>query len=172
MSVDPTAIAMTLDPTQQRMVGTARHGNTPFDVPFISQIDATFWQGGCANGLVLPTFIEHVVSLYPWEAYTVAHSLGSMLAVQMYDDLEGPDASWVLEIAQWVNACRAKGPTLLHCQAGLNRSSLVAARALMLDGHSADGAIELLREKRSPAVLCNPNFEQWLRGLGGHVDEH
>jgi len=62
-----------------------------------------------------------------------------------------------------VNACREDGPTLVHCQAGLNRSSLVAARALVLGGMTADDAIALIREKRSPACLCNPAFERWLR---------
>jgi hypothetical protein len=28
---------------------------------------------------------------------------------------------------------------------------------------SADEAITLIREKRSPPCLCNPAFERWLR---------
>jgi hypothetical protein len=28
---------------------------------------------------------------------------------------------------------------------------------------TADAAIALLRERRSPAVLCNQAFERWLR---------
>jgi protein-tyrosine phosphatase len=63
----------------------------------------------------------------------------------------------------WVNACRAAGPTLVHCQAGLNRSSLVIARALILSGMPSVAAIALIREKRSPACLSNPSFERWLR---------
>jgi hypothetical protein len=62
-----------------------------------------------------------------------------------------------------VTARRKTGPCLVHCQAGLNRSSLVVARVLMLEGATADEAIGLLREKRSPACLCNPAFEEWLR---------
>jgi protein-tyrosine phosphatase len=50
-----------------------------------------------------------------------------------------------------------------NCQAGLNRSSLVVASALMLEGASAAEAIRLIREKRSSACLCNPAFEGWLR---------
>jgi protein-tyrosine phosphatase len=42
-------------------------------------------------------------------------------------------------------------------------SSLVTARALVLSGLTADEAIALIREKRSPACLCNPSFERWLR---------
>jgi protein-tyrosine phosphatase len=51
----------------------------------------------------------------------------------------------------------------VHCQAGLNRSSLVVGRALMLGGMTADDAIVLIRRKRSPACLSNPSFERWLR---------
>jgi protein-tyrosine phosphatase len=64
-----------------------------------------------------------------------------------------------------VNTCRQAAPTLVHCQAGLNRSSLVAARALVLDGMTPDNAITLIRAMRSPACLSNPSFERWLRAL-------
>lgn len=79
----------------------------------------------------------------------------------MYDSSDQGFAQ-VDAIAAWVNVCRKDGPTLVHCQAGLNRSGLVAARALTLDGMNAADAIALLREKRSPAVLCNRSFESWL----------
>lgn len=163
---DPTAIDIDFDPREQRMRGVAVHGNVPFDVPFISQIDENLWTGGCQNGLILPRHIEHVVSLYPWESYqTLGRAkLFTDLKVRMYDTARGgPDPEHVRAIATWVNVCRSMGPTLAHCQAGLNRSGLVAAAALMLGGMSADEAITLLREKRSPAVLCNSAFIRWLR---------
>ncbi len=50
----------------------------------------------------------------------------------------------------------------MHCQAGINRSGLVTALALVEEGMKAVDAIALLRAKRSPAVLCNRAFEQWL----------
>ena len=162
MTQDPTRIDIAFDPTVQRMTGIMVHGNIPFDVPFISEIAANMWQGGCQNGLVLPPFIKHLVSLYPWEAYEIRHEIHSGLAILMYDRID-QEFSRVDAIAAWVNACRADGPTLVHCQAGLNRSSLVAARALVLEGMTADGAIKLLRDKRSSACLCNPSFERWLR---------
>ena len=82
----------------------------------------------------------------------------------MYDS-EDQALEQVEAIARWVNACRETGPVLVHCQAGLNRSSLVVARALMLAGKSAEDAISTLREKRSPACLCNHAFEEYLRAL-------
>lgn len=150
---DPTKIAIDFDPTVHRMKGIARHGNTPFDVPFISEIAPNLWH-----------FIEHVVSLYPWEAYILQEMPRTYLEVAMYDS-EDQGYQQVDELATWVNSRRKDGPTLVHCQAGLNRSSLVAARALMLDGMTADEAITLIRDQRSVACLCNPAFERWLRSL-------
>lgn len=163
-AIDPTRIEITFDPREQRMVGVARHGRTPFNVPYVSQITDDLWQGGCTNGLVLPPEIAHVISLYPWESYTAHHQTRSVLSVVMYDSND-QGYEQVDAIASWVNVCRKDGPTLVHCQAGLNRSSLVAARALMLDGMKATDAISLLREKRSPACLCNKSFESYLTAL-------
>lgn len=147
------------------MRGTAIHGDTPFDVPFISPIEPMLFQGGCKNGLVLPTEVRHLVSLYPWERYTIMRqNMSSELYVEMYDDLAGPGLEQIIALGNWVNVCRESGVTLVHCQAGLNRSALICASALMLgDGLSADEAVSLLRERRSPAVLCNRKFVSFLR---------
>lgn len=161
MNVDPTGIRLNLDPTKERMKGIAHHGHTPFDVPYISQIATNLWQGGCADGLVLPDLIEHVVSLYPWEAYTLTKMPKTFLEVQMFDSLDQA-TDQVKELAGWVNNRRKEGPVLVHCQAGLNRSSLIAGYALVLEGMSGKEAVKTLREKRSPACLCNPAFEQFL----------
>ena len=161
MSIDPTKIDIQFDPQRQHMVGISAHGLMHFDVPFISEILPDLWLGGCEDGLILPGFIEHLVSLYPWETYTVRHDLGSSLEVRMYDSVDQAFHQ-VDSIAAWVNSCREFGPTLVHCQAGLNRSSLVVGRALILSGMPAADAIALIREKRSPACLSNPSFERWL----------
>lgn len=166
-SQDPTKVKLQTnvkqekDPTLIRMKGTAIHGNTPFDVPFISQIEGNLWQGGCQTGLELPHFFKYIVSLYPWEAYQVKHELQGMVVVRMYDSLE-QSTDMVEALAHIVNEFVKEGPTLVHCQAGLNRSSLVAGRALMLQGKTAQEAVELLRTNRSPACLCNKAFEQYL----------
>jgi protein-tyrosine phosphatase len=159
---DPTAFEIDFDPLSRRMRGIAVHGNTPFDVPFMSEIAENLWTGGCEDGLILPINIEHLVSLYKWESYTIYHDLRTQLVVTAYDAHE-VDGDQIKALASWVNVCRKTGPVLLHCQAGLNRSNLVAAAALIIEGMDAPEAIALLREKRSPAVLCNPTFESWLR---------
>lgn len=61
--------------------------------------------------------------------------------------------------AQW----RSGTQVLIRCQAGVNRSGLVSALVLMIDGLSAPDAIALLRNRRSPFVLSNSHFEEWLR---------
>lgn len=168
-TIDPTAFAIDFDPRSRRMRGVAIHGNTPFDVPFISPIVAGFYQGGCEQGLRLPENIEHVVSLYKWERYTIHANLKSFHEVTMYDDSNEPNKENVLFLAKIVNLCREQGPTLVHCQAGLNRSGLIAATALILEGWSAREAIDYLREVRSPAVLCNRTFEDWLLSLDANA---
>jgi protein-tyrosine phosphatase len=65
-----------------------------------------------------------------------------------------------------------KGKTLVHCQAGLNRSGLVAAVALMKLGRTADEAIKLLRDSRSPMVLCNDTFVSQLHQLDYKMREN
>lgn len=159
---DPTRIDLQADPTKMVISGTARHGNTVFVCPVISHIEGNLWQGGCQNGLVLPTDIKHLVSLYPWEAFTVNHKLGSELSIVAYDSEPQHIAPMLDGLASWISACMDDGPTLVHCQAGLNRSGLVAALVLMKRGRSAREAIDLLRATRSPAVLCNKSFEAWL----------
>ena len=170
-TVDPTRIDIDSnganpwsDPLIQRMRGVAYHGNTPFDVPFVSHVEGNLYQGGCENGLVLPSFIKHVVSLYKWEAYTIPESDDPpvVVTVTMYDDSAGPDYENILELATTVHDFCEVGPTLVHCQAGLNRSGLVAGAALVLGGYTPEEAIRLLRDNRSPAVLCNKTFEAFL----------
>ena len=168
MRSDPTGIAISFDPRDQRMRGTAVHGDTPFDVSYISEIEPNLWQGGCRDGLVLPSFITDVVSLYPWERYIVRHELRSFLEVRMYDHAAKPVKAEVEMIADWINERRASGVVLVHCQAGLNRSGLVAATALIRSGHEPKAAIELLKSSRSSAVLCNPTFHEWVWRYAKH----
>ena len=164
---DPTAFDIRFDPRSRRMSGITAHKRMFFDVPFISEIAPNLWQGGCEAGLELPRFIKHLLSLYKWEGYNVVHRLRTQHIITMYDSLDQSTAQ-VDRWARWVNARRRTGAVLVHCQAGLNRSSLVTARALMAhdaENLTADQAISTIREKRSPAALCNQAFEDYLRRL-------
>lgn len=166
-AADPTYVPVEVinagrDPLVRRMRGVAYHGNTPFDVPFISEILPGFYQGGCEQGLLLPAHIEHVISLYKWERYIQHENVKTFHEVTMYDSSDGPDHDNIVELATLVNECRKQGNTLVHCQAGLNRSGLVAGAALVMSGMTGQEAIDTLRTSRSPAVLCNRTFADWL----------
>lgn len=77
--------------------------------------------------------------------------------------LEQSDAGRVIELARMAYARWVRGQrVLVRCQAGINRSGLVTALILMMSGMNAESAIKLIRERRSPHVLSNAYFEQWL----------
>lgn len=133
------------------------------DIPLVSHVTGDLWQGGCKNGIKLPDDFAFVVSLYPWEKYRLGPET-QRWEYRMFDSLDqGTDE--VDEIAHHVVALTDAGKTLVHCQAGLNRSGLVTARALMFMGYTADEAISSLRNARHPLVLCNDTFEEHLRSL-------
>lgn len=162
---DPTRIDLETDgsdPLVARMWGETVHGGLFFDCPVITPITDDLWMGGWDDGLVLPAEVRHVVSLYRWGRYAAPAPMSSFLVVEMYDADDAVPAEQVLHLARWVNLCRRDALTLVHCQAGLNRSALVVATALVLEGYQPATAIELLRDVRSEAVLCNPSFERWL----------
>lgn len=144
--------------------GIAREGNTPFHCELISCVEDNLWQGGCLNGVDLQGAFKHIVSLYPWERYNPGGPLDSFVEVRLYDGSTVPDEQQLFTLAQWINICKRHGPTLVHCQAGLNRSGLLTGLSLVLDGRTPQDAINLLRKSRTPAVLCNKNFETWLLG--------
>jgi hypothetical protein len=58
---------------------------------------------------------------------------------------------------------------LVHCWAGLNRSGVVTARALMAMGATATEAITAVREARGPYALSNPAFVEWLYEEAGEA---
>ncbi len=134
-----------------------------FNVPLISEVLPGLWQGGCKNGVRLPDDFDLVISLYPWEKYAVGPTT-RVIEQRAYDGHEVPDVTDVVTIAHAAWAVRGE-KVLIHCQAGLNRSGLVAGQVLIRDGHAPADAIALLRAKRSPVVLCNEQFEAALLAL-------
>jgi hypothetical protein len=133
--------------------------NGHFRVPLISEVLPGLWQGGCLNGVELPPHFDLVVSLYPWEQYALAPRT-RRLEIKAYDAAEVPDLAEAVNAAY--DAWKLGEDVLIHCQAGLNRSGLVAAQVLMRDGYTAQDAIAKLRDSRCPLVLCNQPFELWL----------
>jgi len=133
-----------------------------FNVPLISHIEGNLWMGGATDGLHLDDSFRHVVSLYPWERYDLGpHTV--RVEFKMYDSENIASASVISDIADYANFCIDNGKTLVHCQAGLNRSGLITAMALIKRGRTPEEAIALLREKRHELVLCNGAFEEFLQ---------
>lgn len=135
-------------------------------LPLVSHIADNLYVGGCVNGVDVGDFFSHVFSMYRWEAYKVAPTT-KVYTVTMYDSGDLPDPREIDDLAnRVVEALDAGGNVLVHCQAGINRSNLVAAAALMKKhGYTAEDAIALLRHKRSPHVLANQTFEKYLLGV-------
>lgn len=136
------------------------------NIPLISHIADNLYVGGCMHGVDLGDFFSHVFSMYKWEQYKVAPAT-KVHTVTMYDGHNGVDKAEIDDLAtRVVKALDAGGNVLVHCQAGINRSNLVAAAALMKKfDYSAEDAIALLRHKRSPLVLANRTFEKYLLGV-------
>lgn len=135
-------------------------GDGYFSAPLVSQIRENLWTGGCIDGVRLPDEFSYVVSLYPWEKYELGNRT-TRFEFKMFDSPE-VNTDILDEIVEIAAYCVSVGQTLIHCQAGLNRSGLIAGLVLIRGGMAPRDAIQLLREKRSPVVLCNRTFEEWL----------
>lgn len=135
------------------------------DLALISHVEDNLYVGGCLHGVDLGDFFSHVFSMYRWEAYTVDPET-KVYTVTMYDAHGAADPIEVDDLAARVsNALDTGGNVLVHCQAGINRSNLVAAAALVRRGRTPSEAITLLRNKRHRHVLANRSFEDYVNNL-------
>lgn len=146
----------------RRVSGYAIHGGY-FDVPLFTQMEGDLWTGGTpAMKPSLAKFFDKVLCLYPWEPYTVAETT-EKIDVELYDDIT-QTFEQIDELADLVNKWLDEGNrVLVHCQAGLNRSSLVAAVAIMKrTGKPGYQVLSEMRKKRCSEVLCNGAFQQYV----------
>ena len=134
------------------------------EMPVFSQISEYIWQAGCPqNGILLPGRFAHVVNLAGVLSYRETHVLKTSTVVDMADSAD-QSLSIVDPLARLVADLAAAGDDVaVHCMAGLNRSGVVVARALMHRGLAADEAIETVRARRHPKALYNQHFTDWLR---------
>lgn len=142
-----------------------------FDVPLVSHVEGNLYQGGCYQDVELDDDFVGVVSLYPWEQYKLSEGT-ERVEYRMHDSSEGIDWDDLDKASDKVLEFMQKGKTLVHCQAGLNRSGLVAAVVLMKQGRTAQEAIDFLRSNRSPFVLCNKTFVKQLHELQHKMEEN
>lgn len=109
-----------------------------------------------------PRPYEAVVTLYAW-AQPVSWEVEELRYGFGDGDIGGVDLDRLLRAAVWAwRRWRSGDRVLIRCQAGLNRSGLVTALILLLDGYDARDAIRLIRERRSSWALCNNDFVEWL----------
>lgn len=161
---DPTAVPV--GGTDERLTGVTAHGNMPFDVPLQTHVMGRLWMGGSGDhNPRLPSNFVHVINLYPWGGYRSRPGILTFTMVKMYDSLD-QSFNLVQGLVDWIDTLLLEdnGDVLVHCQIGLNRSSLIVGEYLKkhedMDGQDI---IDMLRMARSPAVLCNPAFEAQVR---------
>jgi protein-tyrosine phosphatase len=129
---------------------------------FSEIIDNLSMGGGPWNPLALPGAFVAVLDIKPSTSYIYWDDT-EIREVQMHDSWDQP-LDGVDELARWVNEKRENGRVLVKCAAGLNRSGVVVARALMLGPEQLTGqqAVDLIHEKRDPLALCNLVFKEWI----------
>lgn len=125
------------------------------------QIADNLWIGG--NPVEISKF-QYVIAVNHAPKYYIPN--GTWAVVYPFDDASWlPDLDKLNMLADMVNEYRTKGPTLVHCSAGLNRSALVVALALIKRGMTGNDAIQLIRSKRGNDALHNQTFADWLLKL-------
>jgi len=137
------------------------------DIPLMSHVVDNLYVGGCIQDVNVEDHFSHIISLYPWERYAFDTMKTELHEFKMYDSHDGLDIETVEQASDVaVEALSGDGNVLIHCQAGINRSNLVAARTLMkaYDLSSAD-AIRILEEKRHRLVLSNQSFKDYILSL-------
>lgn len=139
-------------------------GGTYVNLPLISHITDNLYVGGC-QPTDLGEFFSHVFSFFIWGRYDVADGV-VLKEYQMYDGNAVDSHTIANAVPEIVQALEAGGNVLVHCQAGINRSNLVAVHVLReWKRLTSRDAIEFLREKRGSVVLANKTFEEYLLGL-------
>lgn len=111
-----------------------------------------------------PVQFDAVVTLYAW-----ARPVDWGVAEYRWGFGDGRigsvDLAELADVVGWAfRRWRAGQRVLLRCQAGLNRSSLVAALVLMRSGMTSSEAIRIIRAGRSPECLFNKSFFEFLHG--------
>jgi hypothetical protein len=136
------------------------------------EIIPRLWQGGCTYDGGIVGHYEAIVCCVP-QPYCLCcptapehdHLFLPMgVAPAMY-----LPATWRLEQAATFVARHVKlgHRTLVHCEAGLNRSGLIVALSLIRGwGMDAQAAIDLIRQRRGQYALCNHEFTAWLVAYG------
>lgn len=141
----------------------------PFPADPWNEIVPGLWQGGhftTTSTVVVRDEFDLVVSLYGRWGHGPDPGIERIYYAIPDGPLNGAELTDIEDLALRVGlAVEARRRVLVRCQAGLNRSGLVVALALMLLGRTPDEAVALIREKRSPHALCNQHFVGYLGAI-------
>ena len=120
------------------------------------------WMGGFIEDVSLDAEnFNYIFCLYPLGTYEV-ESDTVVEQIHAYDSSD-QETDIFVSVGEKVAGLVSGGKkVLVHCQAGLNRSGTVSALALINLGFTPKDALALLRDKRSPLVLCNKTFEDFI----------
>lgn len=110
---------------------------------------------------ITPAEFDAVVTMYAW-ARPVDWGVEE-LRWGIMDSSEPIKQDELIDTIEWAwKRWKAGKRVLCRCQAGLNRSSLIAAGVLVRDGMDADEAILTVRNGRSRKCLFNTSFVHQL----------
>lgn len=146
------------------------------DTELYSEILPGLFMGGTADDDVIDVAkpLRNLNEVQPFDSVVTCYSWAQPMSWYVHENrwgfADGPldekTFTKVDELATWLHSEWKLGRTCLaRCQAGLNRSGILVARILMKDGYSADEAINLIRQKRSPHALFNQDFVRKLQEL-------
>lgn len=124
-------------------------------------------QGEQPRRFVNPYF-TYVVSCVDDDEYQLTHRQ-ERVNYAFGDHGALPDMIAVEGMARIALAWLRKGPTLVHCHVGWNRSGLVLGLAMVMAGVAPEKAIAMMRKKRSTGCLSNHVFANWLKSQGHRV---
>lgn len=144
------------------------------DTELYSEILPGLWQGGTDDfdTVDFPKKFPRLNETKQFDSvatlYAAAQPMGWGVAERRFGfpdaELDEKYLPEIHSIADWVYGEWKQGKRVLtRCQAGWNRSGLVAALVLLQDGFNADEAISLIRERRSPNALCNQHFVNYIK---------
>ena len=138
-----------------------------------SEIAPGLWMGGTRRdetiGVVQPMLgfnrerpFDAVLTLYAWAApadWGVEERRFGFPDRQVIEEY----VPLIHELADWAHHRWSSGKrVLIRCAGGMNRSGLLVGLTLIRSGMSAEGAVDLIRERRHPGALNNYSFVRLL----------
>lgn len=151
------------------LLGIKQNRNGFVDMPILSRIGGNLYVG--MTPIYWPVYGLHhfraVFNLYTFQSYQrrAGDAWPEIYQEFRIHDSQFEEANRGLldKMAHKLVQCFSAGPTLVHCEMGVNRSNLLVAMALIRQGMTWDRAVEGLRKLRHPDVLCNEYFIEVLR---------